>query len=92
MRLITRSIFSSSSVAVAALYLNAARTLHHHLAHTPHGLLIELVLCHGVQQVGRVEYASAAFGYFGIAQASYLVDKLALAASRIHYVGMRVAP
>lgn len=46
--------------AVAALYLNAARTLHHHLAHTPHGLLIELVLCHGVQQVGRVEYASAA--------------------------------
>ena len=78
--------------AVAALYLYTARTLEHHLAHTAHGLAVQFVLTECVEQVGRIEYPAATACYLCIAEPAYLVHKLALAAARIDYVRVGVAP
>ena len=77
---------------VTALDFNTSRALEHHLAGSCHRLLIELVLRHRVQQVGRIEDATATAGNLGIAHATNLIDKLCLAASRIYDVGVGVAP
>ena len=78
--------------SVSALDFNTTCAFSHYLFCAVHGLAVQLVFTQGVKQVGRVEYAAASPGYFGIAQSHDFVDKLALAAAGIDNVRMRVAP
>ena len=45
-----------------------------------------------MQTVGTVQDAASAAGYLGIGESAYFVDKLPLARSGIHQMGVRVAP
>ena len=76
---------------IAALDLDAARSLRGDLAHALHRLRVKLLFRSFVQQVGRIEDTSAAAGYLLVAQAVDLVEKLPFAASGIDQVGVRVA-
>ena len=57
----------SSVETIPALYLYAPRSLSHHLTRTSDGLVVELFLCHGMEQVSRIEYTSATSGYLLVA-------------------------
>ena len=77
---------------VAALDFYSSRALGYHLPHAHHRLREQLVLGRAVQPVCGIENSAAASRDFLVRQAVYLVDKLAVAAARVHYVRMTVAP
>jgi hypothetical protein len=83
--------FILSAESVAALDLYGTRSLLYNLLDALHRLSIELVFRQLMQSVGRVEDATTALCYLGIAQAPYLIYKLTLTTVGIDDMGVAVA-
>ena len=84
--------FVSGVQTVSTLDFYAPRSFSDDFVYTTHRLLVQFVFGHVVQFVGRIEDATAPFGDFGIAQATYLVHKLLLTTPCKDNVCVRIAP
>ena len=77
---------------ITALYLYAACSLEYHFVYASSRLFIKLIFTHCVEQISRIEYASATFGNLFIAKSPDFIHKFTFATACIHYVGVWVAP